>query len=847
MRCFWGIIFFLILSYATNAQIDSTISAESKHYFSQIDDNTYFFQQDSIQELWFLDNSANSWNLGNSTEIRTFYNNSFRLWLQGDSLSLWSYKYDIQDWKLSKSFFPEVKTINDSISYISINDTLKLVTIKERKYNFKTSNNMFFWNKIKNFPSYVVNDTVKLWKVNDSINLWTFQDSSVLWKLDNNPKIWKLSNSTIVWTLDFETEFWKAGNSFNIWKRNEKSGGWEKTDKSPQHYLDPLDIWQANKKIMLWVRNDTVQLWRANIEKKIWRSGDSLLIWKVAPLAVDTIKPDTVIFAERKVKKAELMVNVEDVKIWSVNDTIKVWDQKNRKELLFLNKSARQWKINDSSEIWNINSKSKLSLMADTLVLWEKNDSTFEWGPISSKSALKVSDSLHVFNVNDSILFTVWNDSTSLWNSKTSTNISAKSSLDQFIMINDTTELWEPNDSTKLWIDKYSEKGDIWQKNKDVNILNIDDSTKIWQISEEVRLSIISHQLKVWRHKSDEFRFPWKELKRPKRNIADSIRIWHIDDKTIIWETKHKIEVWNHQPDVQLFRLNDTSVVWTFSANFKARKPEKPKYWTLGGTGKANVSQAYLENWIKGGENSISMLFIINLMANYKKRKVKWDNDFEYRYGVLKSGEKPMRKNNDKIKFQSVFNYYAVDKWYYSFNSSIQTQIFKGFKYPTDTTSVVVSTFSGPLYSTLALGMNYFPLPQLSVFFSPFTQRFTYVRDTSIVNQTTFGIDVDKNYKNESGAIVKTVLNWNLNKNIHMLNKLDFFTSYNNNPENIDIDWELTLTFKLTKMFNTTLSTHLIYDDDVDIPKYNNSGEIIGKSPAIQFKEVLSIGLFYKL
>ncbi|OQY05699.1 MAG: hypothetical protein B6I20_00740 [Bacteroidetes bacterium 4572_117] len=143
--------------------------------------------------------------------------------------------------------------------------------------------------------------------------------------------------------------------------------------------------------------------------------------------------------------------------------------------------------------------------------------------------------------------------------------------------------------------------------------------------------------------------------------------------------------------------------------------------------------------------------------------------------------------------------------------------------------------------------MNYYPLPQFSVFFSPLTQKFTSVRDTSIIEHTVYGIEADKTYKSESGAIVKTVLNWNMNKNIHLLNKLDFFTNYKNKPQNIDIDWELTLTFKFTNLINTTLSTHLIYDDDLAIPKYNGQGEKIGEGPAVQFKEVLSIGLSYKL
>ena len=140
MLRFWGLIFFFLFSFVISAQIDSSLNGSEKHVLFQINDSAYFFQQDSIQELWLLDNSANSWKLGHSTEIRTFYNNSFRLWLQGKSVSLWEYDKAISDWKLTKSFFPEVRKLNDTTSFISINDTTKLITIKgqkERKFSME--------------------------------------------------------------------------------------------------------------------------------------------------------------------------------------------------------------------------------------------------------------------------------------------------------------------------------------------------------------------------------------------------------------------------------------------------------------------------------------------------------------------------------------------------------------------------------------------------------------------------------------------------------------------------------------------------------------------------------------
>jgi len=809
-----------------------------------VNDSTYLFSNDTIHELWFMDKTAESWNLSKETEIRTFYNNSFRLLIQKGQYSLWKFNKTANDWEQINSFIPEKTTINDTLNYEIINDTTKFVEMSGKKYNFRTTSNIFIFDRNKQMPDYIVNDTIQLWKVTDTINLWSYEDSTILWFLNSKPKIWQISESTIVWTLNPETEFWKSGEKYSIWKVKD-DGGWEKSAISPLHYLEPMDLWKVNDSLIIQVRDDSVQIWQPDLKEKIWKISDSLLIWKTYPQIIDTTAGDTVIIPEKKVKQAELM-NFNNLKIWSVNDSVKVWDQENRKELLFLNTQAQLWKISDSSLIWTIDEHTKISFMSDTIVLWNRNDSTFEWEADNEKQAVRVSDSLRVLEVNDTVRFAVLKDSTSIWNALISSVISQKSKLKNYYLINDSTELWEPNDTVKLWIGKYDELGDVWQRNKNVNILNINDSTKIWQINDHVRLSIINNQLKVWQQGGNEPAFPWRELNKDLIIINDSLRIWPIDKQTMIWETRQKIEVWNKTPDEKLYRLTDTSLIWTFSANNQAAVLEKPVYWSFGGTGKVDVSQAYLQNWIKGGESSVSMLFIINLLANYNKRKVKWDNLLEYRFGILKSGIHPVRKNNDKIKILSVFNYYARDKWYYSLSSSIETQFFKGYNYKTDTTQELVSFFSGPLYTQIALGMNYYPLPQLSIFFSPLTHKLTYVRDTSIIDQTLYGIDPDKNKKNEPGAIVKTVLNWQVNKNIHILNRLDFFTNYAHNPQNVDIDWQLTITFKLTKVLNTTLTTHMVYDDDINISRYNENGDKIGEGPALQFKEVLSIGFFYQ-
>ncbi|MQY79434.1 MAG: hypothetical protein GH151_09615 [Bacteroidetes bacterium] len=52
---------------------------------------------------------------------------------------------------------------------------------------------------------------------------------------------------------------------------------------------------------------------------------------------------------------------------------------------------------------------------------------------------------------------------------------------------------------------------------------------------------------------------------------------------------------------------------------------------------------------------------------------------------------------------------------------------------------------------------------------------------------------------------------------------------------------------KITFYMDAVISTHIIYDDDVKVPLFNNEGVKIGTGPRLQFKEVFSIGFSYKL
>jgi hypothetical protein len=71
--------------------------------------------------------------------------------------------------------------------------------------------------------------------------------------------------------------------------------------------------------------------------------------------------------------------------------------------------------------------------------------------------------------------------------------------------------------------------------------------------------------------------------------------------------------------------------------------------------------------------------------------------------------------------------------------------------------------------------------------------------------------------------------------------RLDLFSNYRNNPQNIDVFMTNILSINFTKVLSATWNVDLIYDDDVRLFGPANT------SPALQLKSLVGIGLLVKL
>lgn len=287
--------------------------------------------------------------------------------------------------------------------------------------------------------------------------------------------------------------------------------------------------------------------------------------------------------------------------------------------------------------------------------------------------------------------------------------------------------------------------------------------------------------------------------------------------------------------------------------------------WSKGGYFSLNGSQTSLTNWVAGGQNSVTVNGLFGVYADLKRGSMTWENSLDLGYGILKQSNELFQstgskwiKTDDRIDLTSKFGQKASDSWYYAALTNFRTQSTAGYAYPNDT--IEISGFLAPAYWLTAIGMDYKPNKKFSLFVAPITSKFTFVNDQTLADAGSFGVTAaeedangmaivgtGKRMRTEFGGYLRMKYKTNLAENITFTTKLDLFSNYLNNPSRVDVNWENLVEIKLWKFLSATISTHLIYDDDVNIAIVDADGNQTAFGPRVQFKEVLGVGLAWKI
>jgi len=249
--------------------------------------------------------------------------------------------------------------------------------------------------------------------------------------------------------------------------------------------------------------------------------------------------------------------------------------------------------------------------------------------------------------------------------------------------------------------------------------------------------------------------------------------------------------------------------------------------WKTGGVVNVNFSQAAFSTaWPSGGTNSMTLNGLVSIFANFSDGENIWDNNLDLGYGFSQVGSDDAVKSEDKIDLTSKYGRKAFQDWYYAalFN-------FKSQMTPTEVAGVKTSEFLSPGAALFAVGMDYKPNASLTAFISPITYKADMImNDDFILDLDSDGEKDRENIESQIGGYLRVVYKQPLMENINFESKLEAFSNYEEDPQNMYITWDNLLTMKVNDYVNANISFNMI----------NQPGK------EVVYKEVLGIGLSYK-
>lgn len=284
----------------------------------------------------------------------------------------------------------------------------------------------------------------------------------------------------------------------------------------------------------------------------------------------------------------------------------------------------------------------------------------------------------------------------------------------------------------------------------------------------------------------------------------------------------------------------------------------KKKNWKSGGTLAINLNQQNSSNWVGATEDyAFSVGINADLYSNYAKEKTTFDNTLKANYAFINNHSTGGRKTADFVDLYSKLGYSLNNKGTFAFATIVngRTQFTNTYDYNYLGQGLKRRT-SGPFAPAIVLvspGFDWKPTKYFSLFFSPAAAKwilatndpYSYYYPGGVIPgggtekpiSDAFGIDPVRKLDFQMGAFVsaKYSREW---KTFAYNSRLDLYSNYLNNPQNIDIFWTNTAMYKLNKWLVVTYQWNLAYDD-----QYHPAGQ---NGPRVQFLGNFGIGFTAK-
>ena len=239
---------------------------------------------------------------------------------------------------------------------------------------------------------------------------------------------------------------------------------------------------------------------------------------------------------------------------------------------------------------------------------------------------------------------------------------------------------------------------------------------------------------------------------------------------------------------------------------------DRPDGWLKVGAFSLIGNQASFNNWLAGGQNSVAGNILVNYDFNYKKEDWSWDNKFILGYGITKLKGTDLQKSDDRLQFNSLLGKKTAGFWYYSAFFNFKTQMDTGLDPETQTTKI--SHFFSPAYFQAGPGMMWKKNDNLKFNIAPATSKLIIVHDHFTSLASSFGVEQGDTSRYEFGAAVNAYYKFNIMPNVSFENIVNLYSNYLEDPQNVDLDYQLNVVMTINKYLSTNFTFQTIYDDN---------------------------------
>ncbi len=275
------------------------------------------------------------------------------------------------------------------------------------------------------------------------------------------------------------------------------------------------------------------------------------------------------------------------------------------------------------------------------------------------------------------------------------------------------------------------------------------------------------------------------------------------------------------------------------------RYTTKRKYWKVNGEHKFQISEIYVsDNWYKGGVSSANIFSLQKINFNYKKGKISNNNEAKWELNMYFNPdvEPKTQIGNDLFRTYSDFGIAASNKWSYSMNLEMKTQILNNFK---ENSEIKKAAFMSPFFMNVGLlGMKYQITKidktnknktiSIVADISPLSLKYAYMSDPDGVSHSGTGIPAGKSDTLIVGSLINSTLKINFSKGVTFSSRFKCFTDY----QKVEVESENELNLAINRYFSTRIYLYARYDDAKGIVKDPTLGYW-------QLNQILSFGLNY--